>query len=333
MKTIRSRAVQSCYVCGSPGTLIYGELTDSFFSAPGVWSFRKCAKEECGLIWLDPVPLEEDLHLAYEEYYTHGVTQRSVLHGIASTAYGLGTGALLSLLGIPQERRRSQRMFVSERGPGSLLDVGCGSGVLLARMQKRGWKVTGIDVDPAAVETAKQKYGVDAHAGVPADLVAKGRTFDIITSDHVIEHVVDPIDFLRQCRRLLHPGGRLVLKTPNAKSFGLKRYGGAWWGLDPPRHLRIFTVAALRQCAQQAGFTQVSSFTSSANADRIMGASRIIARLGKFEEMAVPRTEKIRSWLVRPILALRARIAWFMDDSSGEEICAVLHAGTPGANP
>jgi 2-polyprenyl-3-methyl-5-hydroxy-6-metoxy-1,4-benzoquinol methylase len=323
-RMMRSQSVQRCYVCGGSGVLVYRDLTDSVFSAAGLWSFRKCESDACGLLWLDPMPLEDDLHLAYQDYYTHRDAGESKVHRIGSLLYAIGTGALLSLVGVPQERRRSHHMFISDKDTGDMLDVGCGSGDLLIRMQKKGWKAMGIDVDAAAIDKARRKHGVDAHVGVPADLAAQGRLFDIVTADHVIEHVVDPIEFLRDCRRLLRPGGRVILKTPNAQSFGLRRYGGSWRGLEPPRHLHIFTMSALKSCALKSGFTRFEFFTSSANADRILAVSRIIARRGRFEERRLPRTEKLKSWLVRPFLALRAKIVWLMDDSSGEEICAIL---------
>lgn len=332
-RAMRSRPVPTCCVCGGPGTLVYHDLPDSVFSAAGLWAFRKCDSGSCGLLWLDPMPLEDDLHLAYEHYYTHGDTAYSLAHRIGSALYAVATGALLSLVGVPQERRRAHQMFISEDDPGAILDVGCGSGELLARMRTKGWKATGIDVDAAAVAEACRKRGVDAHVGVPADLVARGRSFDIVTADHVIEHVINPIEFLGECRRLLRPGGRLILKTPNAQSFGLRRYGGSWRGLEPPRHLHIFTTAALKSCALKAGFTRCELFTSSANAERIMAISRTIARRGRFEEGKGAALEKLEAWLVRPFLALQARIAWFMDEGSGEEVCAMLYADSHTATP
>jgi 2-polyprenyl-3-methyl-5-hydroxy-6-metoxy-1,4-benzoquinol methylase len=330
MQAMRSRPVPRCYACGSSGAPVYRDLKDSVFSAPGLWTFHRCESQECGLLWLNPMPVPDDLHLAYRDYYTHRLTEESSAHRIGSVLYGIVTDAVLSLAGIPQERRRSQQMFIPEGSRGTLLDVGCGSGGLLMRMQKKGWSVTGIDVDSAAIERARRTYGVEAHVGVPADLVAQDRTFDVITADHVIEHVVDPVQFLTDCRRLLRPGGRVLLKTPNARSLGLRLYGPAWRGLEPPRHLHIFTSPALRHCAANAGFTRVRVFTSSANADRMMAVSRFIARLGRFDERGLPGMEKLGGWLVRPFLALRAKLAWWADDDSGEEICAVLEGGPSG---
>jgi len=78
--------------------------------------------------------------------------------------------------------------------------------------------------------------------------------FDVITLNHVIEHVHDPIAVLRACHRLLKPGGRLWLETPNVDSLGLARFGRNWRGLETPRHLVLFGRRGLRQACMAAGF-------------------------------------------------------------------------------
>lgn len=69
-------------------------------------------------------------------------------------------------------------------------------------------------------------------------IVESGATFDVVTASHVIEQVPDPVEFLSRRCRLLRPGGRVVLKTPNAGSFGSHRHGRAWRGSEPPGSLR-----------------------------------------------------------------------------------------------
>jgi len=323
-RIMRARPQAACYVCGALGTLLYRNLTDSLFGAPGAWSMRRCSSERCGLIWLDPMPIEDDLHLAYQEYYTHGEAEKSARYRAGRLLYRLASDAILATVGIPMERRRAKLMFLGDARPGKVLDVGCGNGEFLVAMRKRGWRVTGLDVDPAAVATARSAHGLEVHLGTVGSLLSKGLTFDAITASHVIEHVPDPVEFLTHCRQLLRAGGLLVLRTPNAQSFGLRRYGSAWRDLDPPRHLHIFTASALAECAARAGFVLSRCFTSAASADTILSASRCIARRGSFRESELAPSEKLSNWLVRPALALRAKLAWLRERSSGEEICAVL---------
>src|SRR5688500_8488320 len=69
---MRTRSRPSCLLCGTPGARIYTGLNDRLYNAPGEWSLSKCTNAACELVWLDPMPVPEDLPLAYRTYYTHG---------------------------------------------------------------------------------------------------------------------------------------------------------------------------------------------------------------------------------------------------------------------
>jgi 2-polyprenyl-3-methyl-5-hydroxy-6-metoxy-1,4-benzoquinol methylase len=137
---------------------------------------------------------------------------------------------------------------------GELLDVGCGNGEFIARMRSLGWKVSGVDPDPKAVSYGRSR-GLELFNGMISDVPESAR-YDVITLNHVIEHVVDPVGLLRECRKRLRPGtGRLIIATPNIHSLGHWWFKGYWRGLEVPRHLILFSLAALRECARQAGLT------------------------------------------------------------------------------
>src|SRR5258708_2570271 len=87
---IRTTPRPRCLLCGAEGQILYQNLVDPFFEASGKWNFKRCPKADCSLVWLDPAPVAEDLHLAYQEYFTHGAKEgrmtsaaslRSVLYG------------------------------------------------------------------------------------------------------------------------------------------------------------------------------------------------------------------------------------------------------------
>jgi len=64
-------AAPRCLLCGEAGKPLYRGLRDRLFAAPGTWALAQCPQPACGLLWLDPAPLPEDVHKAYESYYTH----------------------------------------------------------------------------------------------------------------------------------------------------------------------------------------------------------------------------------------------------------------------
>src|SRR5438552_465301 len=68
---IRSASAPSCCLCGSRGAFVYSSQADRLFGAPGRWNLKQCSNHACRLIWLDPMPLPEDLAKAYTRYYTH----------------------------------------------------------------------------------------------------------------------------------------------------------------------------------------------------------------------------------------------------------------------
>jgi len=138
------------------------------------------------------------------------------------------------------------------RGGGSVLDIGCGDGGFLSRARDAGWVVAGADPDPQAVENAKQ-LGLDVRLG-GIDCFNEPSAFEVITLNHVIEHVHRPVDTLMKAYFLLKPGGQLYVETPNASAFGHRLFKANWRGLEVPRHLTVFSWYALEDILKQSGF-------------------------------------------------------------------------------
>jgi SAM-dependent methyltransferase len=278
---IRTVPRPTCLLCGSQGKPLYSDLKDRMFAVPGNWSLKQCTNNDCGLCWLNPTPLEADIPQLYRAYYTHGDEGGSGQNLLARlrvffySGYMAATYLPSNILGLRKAKQQISNMFLLDLQPGKLLDVGCGSGHFLHRMYKLGWSATGLDFDAKAIEYAKAQYGSQLTV-LATDLAGAkfaGNSFNAVTMNHVIEHVPDPIELLREARRVLKTDGRLVVTTPNIRSFGHEKFRDCWRGLETPRHLQIFSLAALRECARKAGFTRIKVITSSANADIIIGGS------------------------------------------------------------
>jgi len=163
---------------------------------------------------------------------------------------------------------------------GNLLDVGCGDGDFVLAMQDYGWRTQGVDLDPAAVEFARQR-GADVRLGLLSEQHYESDTFDCIVMSHAIEHVADPVGILRECYRILKPGGRLVLATPNIDGQFHGKFRQHWVHLDPPRHLYLFGPRTLSEAVRRAGFQKQRSFTV-LGAPFAYRASEQIRRSGRF---------------------------------------------------
>src|SRR5438067_13139735 len=68
---------RQCFLCQSEGRPLHTNLRDRLFGAPGRWTFTQCLNPACGLVWLDPMPLESELWKAYHTYYTHEPLHRA----------------------------------------------------------------------------------------------------------------------------------------------------------------------------------------------------------------------------------------------------------------
>jgi SAM-dependent methyltransferase len=273
-EAIRASLRPRCMLCGGTGQLLHQHLTDRMFGAPGKWDVMRCTNRDCGLLWPNPFPESEDLPLAYENYYTHGsVTSlgnsvfhrvyRSLKRGYIAGQYGYGAsaagifqrsvGQLLRLFPIRRRYADEEARYLDRVKGGRVLDVGCGSGEWLVKMMQLGWECSGCDFDAAAIQLARER-GVDARIGSLEALDFPNNSFDAITLNHVIEHLPDPIATLMACERLLNPGGSLFVATPNAESLSHRIFGAQWRGLEPPRHLAIFTPRALTLAVEESGF-------------------------------------------------------------------------------
>lgn len=101
-------------------------------------------------------------------------------------------------------------------GIGSVLDVGPGLGTFLRVARDRGWRAQGVEVSAFAADFIRRTHGCPVFTGDLADFdpLAK-QTFDLVTFWDSFEHVAEPVEVLQAARRLLRPGGLLVMATDN----------------------------------------------------------------------------------------------------------------------
>ena len=129
-----------------------------------------------------------------------------------------------------------------------ILDLGCGSGGLLRRMQRYGFRdLTGVD-PYTSIEADEPGFRVRR-----AELKEAGEGYDLIMLHHVLEHLMDPRQALVEARGKLGPRGKILVRIPVAASYTCRLYKENWFNLDPPRHLLVPSVRGMETLAGRSG--------------------------------------------------------------------------------
>ncbi len=233
----------TCPLCGRKLDRPALVTRDRWFGVGDSFELREC--EHCQLAVTYPQPHGEELVRYYPEEYD--AWQRP------SRLVGLARGVTARIRATLRPYGRQRR-----RGAGALLDVGCGRGDLASNFARAGWRSSGLDFSPSAVQAARS-VGVDAHVGTIDMAPWDDGAFDLIIMSHSLEHMPEPADALVHAHRLLTDGGTLLVAVPNWDSWQRRRFGEYWTPLDVPRHLTHFSPHALHKAARHAGFARGST--------------------------------------------------------------------------
>ncbi|MEN6644836.1 MAG: methyltransferase domain-containing protein [Armatimonadia bacterium] len=262
------RSVKRCILCGGGESSLWlhaacPERPDELFD------IVEC--KGCGLRYVNPRPEGEALAGYYaQDYYSY------VFQGVRPRSHRLKV-RLWRALGLlpPRERgpgwRWKAALFAvgalrgiravwavpAQRAGARFLDIGGGAGERLELARDMGWQTFGLDMGEAAVGAAAER-GHRMVAGDAQALPFADQSMDFVNMSHVLEHTLDPLRTLRECRRVLKQGGVAQITVPNTNAWTAQRYGAQWRALDVPRHLYHFTEDTVRRTAAEAGLLVVS---------------------------------------------------------------------------
>jgi 2-polyprenyl-3-methyl-5-hydroxy-6-metoxy-1,4-benzoquinol methylase len=236
-------SVDTCPICAQALRPTHLRAFDRLVTGDGPFTVMECAACQYGVT----VPQLSDEALA--PYYSTGYYEGYYQH--SGGARGNPLYRLREWYRPWSATRRYQRppFLLGDALPGRILDVGCGAGNLLEHFAKRGWETYGIDPSGSAVAAAARR-GARVHQGTLRDQPWERRSFQLITFEHALEHIPDPIEALRYARALLAPGGRLVVAVPNWCCWQRRLlFRSRWAPLDLPRHQQHFSPRALTRLA------------------------------------------------------------------------------------
>jgi 2-polyprenyl-3-methyl-5-hydroxy-6-metoxy-1,4-benzoquinol methylase len=273
-----------CRVCSSTSTLLYQDLADTLFGSNIKSSLYKCSNKECRHVFT-PVSFNEDeMSEIYSSYYTHSnhfnKKRRNLFKRFYSNIMKFYLNScdvgnipainkffsylMVSAIFLPipwiKSYLKSNSFFLKDIKKCKMLEIGCGDGSNLKRFKDRGIDTYALDFDIKAIETAKLN-GITGVVGSYEKATDFNEKFDLIVLRHVIEHVENVHDCLRVLKSVLNSDGKIVLITPNVESIGHSTFGDSWRGLEPPRHLNLFTLDSLKNVMNHQDLNVLSAFT------------------------------------------------------------------------
>jgi SAM-dependent methyltransferase len=157
-----------------------------------------------------------------------------------------------------EDFRVARLMLRDSFPPGrSILDIGCASGFFLESLGS-SWLRHGLELSKFSVDRARMRTGISVHqVGLDAHPF-KEAEFDVITLFDVAEHLADPVPAFKEMKRLLKPGGCLLVGTGDAGSITARLSGNRWTYMCLPEHLSFFNRRSLSNVLRIAGFSRIS---------------------------------------------------------------------------
>jgi 2-polyprenyl-3-methyl-5-hydroxy-6-metoxy-1,4-benzoquinol methylase len=154
---------------------------------------------------------------------------------------------------------QAQVRLVQERAKGTnLLDIGCAQGFFLFCASRAGYTVRGVELSQDAADYARTEFGLDIEVKPFEAIEFPDNAFDVVTLWQTLEHLTLPLQTLLEVRRILKPGGLVVVSTPDIDALPSRVLGKRWWDIKR-LHINQFSTRTLGDILQNAGFRDVSA--------------------------------------------------------------------------
>lgn len=202
----------------------------------------------------------------------------------------------------------------------SILDVGCGNGRLLNRMQRSGFHNL-MGVDPFIKENVFYQNGVKI---LKKEIVNLEGQFDLIMCHDSFEHMPNPRDVLQKFYELLKPNKFVLIKIPVASSFAWRHYGVNWFALDAPRHLFLHTIKSIQLLSKQTGF-KVSDIEFDSNESQFIYSELYLKNIPFIDSREYLKDSPLPIFSQKQIEAFKAKAKELNKNNNGDHACFYLY--------
>ncbi|AEH06049.1 class I SAM-dependent methyltransferase [Methanothermococcus okinawensis] len=198
----------------------------------------KC--KDCGLVFINPLPTEEDLNRYYNIEYAVPEYQKIKLIKKANKIL-----SLLSKYGLSSDAK--------------ILEIGASHGFFLNEAKKQGFVPYGVELSEKACNNAKKYFGINIENVdfLQSSFINKKEYFDVVVLLDVLEHLTNQNEILNGINTVLKRKGILVLTLPNIDSWEFKICGKYWEWLSPPAHLFYYSPDSIEKMLKKHGFDMV----------------------------------------------------------------------------
>ncbi len=220
-----------CPLCGSKSYVV--EFSRKNFR------FVRC--NECGVLYQNPRPQKEFIQNRYDDkYFQYEIENHKNFFQLQLKT--VADCKIEDLVGGFQGKK--------------VLDVGCATGMLLNHLKSKGSTVHGVEICTQSCRYAYEHFHINLYNGTLENARYDSETFDIVHFSHLIEHVENPIDFMKEVYRITKKGGYILVTTPREDTIWFKLFRSKWRSLIPD-HLVLFGRLHLISLLNISGFEPI----------------------------------------------------------------------------
>jgi 2-polyprenyl-3-methyl-5-hydroxy-6-metoxy-1,4-benzoquinol methylase len=238
------RTAQQCPLCSSSSIT---EVYKTEFQGR-TWRLGQC--ESCGLHFTLPFPTAQDIISFYSGDDYHA---RHRLPGVSEEVFGPKYQRYLNYI----------RKYVTK---GRSLDVGCSVGLLVKTLKDAGFEAEGLEANSESARWGSERFDISIHTGILEQSIDKLGRYDLVTLTDVLEHTLNPVQSLRMIRKIMNPGGHVLVTFPDIHAPASRYFWllsrlfqreWLWCTCHIPKHTWEFTRETATKTFQTAGFSVV----------------------------------------------------------------------------